>query len=61
MDKDIIEYHLTGVTSDGRRYKRIYSASWYFPSMGTNDLYRGSVWSVDSNGKRKLLKRVLIK
>jgi len=46
---------VTGVDRDGKRFVRFYKdAKWAF---GIN-LWRGSVWGVNTEGKRKLLKRV---
>ena len=48
-------YIVTGVDRDGRRFKKQYSEPrWAF---GIN-LWRGSVWGMLKNGKRKLLRRV---
>lgn len=49
-----MEYHVTGVTVNGRRFRMIYSSCYW--AMGIN-LWRGSVWEV-KDGKRKLVKRV---
>jgi hypothetical protein len=51
------QFHVTGITTDGKRFKRIYSGKDYFYAFGIN-LWRGSVWGVDIAGNRKLLKRV---
>lgn len=49
-------YVVTGVLANGRRFKAIHTPS-YQHAMGIN-LYRGSVWEKQSDGSRKLLKRV---
>jgi hypothetical protein len=51
------EYHVTGVTRDGKRFKRIYGAENARYAFGIN-LWRGSVWRVPTIGKRQLVKRV---
>jgi len=49
------KYVVTGKTVRGTRFRLVYShAIW---AMGIN-LWKGSVWGVKANGKRKLLKRV---
>lgn len=49
------EYHVTGILKNGRRFKRMtYSDPFY--AFGIN-LWRGSVWGITKEGKRKLLKR----
>jgi hypothetical protein len=55
-DRDyFMEYHVTGVTVRGARFKRVYER-WIWAN-GIN-LYKGSVWGVREDGTRKLLKRV---
>lgn len=49
------EFHVTGILRNGTRFKKVYSSALF--AMSTN-LYRGSVYGVLDNGKRKLLKRV---
>jgi hypothetical protein len=49
-------YIVTGILTNGRRFKAIHTKS-YKHAMGIN-LYRGSVWERQSDGSRKLLKRV---
>ena len=49
------EYHVTGITTNGKRFKNIYKVSFWAFKV---NLYRGSVYGVLENGKRKLLKRV---
>jgi len=48
-------YHVTGVDVYGKRFKLIYQ-NWV-QANGIN-LVNGSVWAVDTNGKRGLVKRV---
>jgi hypothetical protein len=48
-------YHVTGIDTNGKRFKIETNNS--MQAAGIN-LYRGSVWEVDKNGKRKLVKRV---
>lgn len=50
-------YHVTGRTSDGRRFKRIETTS-RIHALGIN-LWCGSVWEVRQNGTRKLIKSVV--
>lgn len=50
-----MKYHVTGTDRDGKRFKRVYSNLHYALSI---NLWNGSVWQVDENGKRKLIKRV---
>jgi len=50
------EFHVTGKRRDGRRFKRM-KFSRFSIADGIN-IYEGSVWGVQENGKRKLLKRV---
>lgn len=50
-------FHVTGVTTDGRRFRQNYSKEGAWVAFGVN-LWRGSVWGVLPDGKRKLLKRV---
>lgn len=53
---NVIEYHITGV---------LYRSNTRFKSVYKNvniafqvNIWRGSIWAVLDNGKRKLLKRV---
>ncbi len=50
------EFHVTGKLRDGRRFKRMKFSR--FSIADTINIYEGSVWGVQENGKRKLLKRV---
>lgn len=52
-------YIVTGVTTDGRRFRLIYTHCRHalYHVMHIN-LWRGSVWE-EVNGKRKLIKRVI--
>jgi len=47
-------YHVTGVDVYGKRFKIVTDNAIH--AFGIN-LFRGSVWEVDKNGKRKLLRR----
>jgi hypothetical protein len=49
------KYHVTGVDVYGKRFK-IITTNWYHAD-GIN-LFNGSVWAVDTKGRRKLVKRV---
>lgn len=50
------DYVVTGITTDGRRFKLQYRS--YIMANSIN-LYRGSLWERHkATGKRKLLKRV---
>ena len=49
-------YVVTGVLRTGQRFKAIHTSNLFY-AYGIN-LWNGSVWEVESNGKRKLLKRV---
>lgn len=49
------EFHVTGITRNGKRFKLVYSSLYMAMSI---NLYRGSVYAVLDNGTRKLLKRV---
>ena len=51
-----VEFHVTGVDVRGRRFKKKVFQSFYAASM--INLWKGSVWGVLENGRRKLLKRV---
>lgn len=51
----MITYHVTGVTVRGRRFKQVHTDPFYALHI---NLWRGSVWEVQPNGKRRLLKRV---
>lgn len=48
-------YHVTGVDVYGKRFKIVTSSPRH--CMGIN-LWRGSRWQVQPNGKRKLIERV---
>ena len=49
-----VEYHVTGVDRNGRRFKIVTPNLRYADCI---NLFSGSVWRV-VNGKRKLIKRV---
>jgi len=48
-------YLITGKTIKGQRFK--INTTNYIHAMGIN-LYNGSVWSIDQNGKKQLIKRI---
>ena len=50
------EFHVTGKQANGKRFKKMKFSS--FISANMINLYNGSVWGVQENGTRKLLKRV---
>lgn len=49
-------YIVTGILTTGKRFKAIHTDSYIY-AISIN-LYRGSVWEVDENGARHLIKRV---
>lgn len=49
------EFHVTGRNRNGKRFKLVYSSLYMAMSI---NLYRGSVYAILDDGKRKLLKRV---
>lgn len=51
-----VSYKVTGVTRDGRRFKAIHTKNYHY-AMGIN-LYRGTVWYKDAEGKWRVLCRV---
>lgn len=54
-----IAFVVTGVTTNGKRFRQKYpyDESGLFMTRGIN-LWRGSKWREDSDGKRELLARV---
>ena len=50
------EFHVTGKRRDGKRFKRMKFSR--LSIADTINIYQGSVWGVQENGKRKLIKRV---
>ena len=50
------EFHVTGISFSGRRFKRMTFSS--FKSAGMINVWTGSVWGVQENGNRKLLRRI---
>ena len=50
------EFHVTGIDFSKKRFKRMKFSSFYAANM--INIWEGSVWGVQENGKRKLLKRV---
>jgi len=49
------KYVVTGKTVKGTRFSMVYSNEMHAMSI---NLWKGSVWGVNENGKRKLIKRV---
>lgn len=58
--KDYIRFEVTGVTVDGRRFKRTFPATVAggMTAFGIN-LWNGSVWGVLPSGRRARLSRVV--
>lgn len=52
---DFVKYHITGKTTDGKRFKSIYSN--FFMADCIN-LFCGTLFGVKADGKRVILKRV---
>ena len=48
-------YHITGVDRYGKRFRIVTAHAMH--AQGFN-LWNGSIWGVESNGKRRLLSRV---
>ena len=64
MDSDFIYqkdypggFIVTGVDRNNRRFNRHFSSNAIHFAFGIN-LYRGHVWGVNKDGKRKMLKSV---
>lgn len=57
--RDYIRFEVTGLTTDGKRFKRAYPATVAggMTALGIN-LWNGSVWGVLPSGKRVRLSRV---
>ena len=53
---DVKEYHVTGVTAYSNKRFKIVCLTWRH--AGGVNLWRGSKWAVDHNGKRHLIQRV---
>jgi hypothetical protein len=51
----LVRYVITGVDTKGKRFRMYTSTLFYADCI---NLWRGSVWEEDDNGKRRLLKRV---
>jgi len=49
------KYRATGVTVEGKRFS-ITSSQWYF--ISSLNLWRGSKWLIDFEGKKYLIQRV---
>ena len=56
MSKDNTKYVVTGTLVSGKRFEAIHTDN-FIHAMSIN-LYRGNVWKVDENGKRKVIKSV---
>lgn len=54
--EDFKEYHVTGVDTDGRRFKTMVYTNWHHVRM--INLYRGTFWGVKPDGKRVKLQEV---
>lgn len=52
-----VAYHVTGLTTKGRRFRKAYGADGLQWAMGIN-LLKGSVWGVLDNDKRVKLKSI---
>ena len=50
------EFHVTGTKINGKRFNVLKFNS--YTVANSINLYKGSVWGVQENGKRKLIKRV---
>ena len=48
-------YHITGITRDGKRFKIVTDNAIH--AMGIN-VWRGTKWIVNENGKRTVLQRI---
>lgn len=54
--KDFIEYRITGnLYNSKKRFLKIVS-DWF--TADSTNLWRGSIWGVTKEGKRRLIKRV---
>ena len=53
---NFVKFEVTGKLRDGSRFKKMTFSSLMVASM--INLYQGSIWGVQENGKRKLLRRV---
>lgn len=51
-----IRFEVTGMMRGGKRFKPLKFSSFKTASM--INLYQGSIWGVQENGKRSLLRRV---
>ena len=52
---DFVGYVVTGITTDGKRFRKL-ALNWYYAN--SINLWRGSVWGYKADGHRTLLKRV---
>lgn len=47
-------YIITGTDRHGKRFKPIHTATpWHY------NIYNGTVWTTDSNGKRRKIKEII--
>jgi hypothetical protein len=53
---NFVKFEITGTLRNGRRFKKMKFSNFSAASM--INLYRGSVWGITEDGKRKLLRRV---
>jgi len=55
----IVNYHVTGVATDNRRFKLVYPAGEGGRFMALNiNIWRGSVWQAYEDGTRLRIKQV---
>jgi len=52
---DFAGYIVTGILTNGQRFRKL-TLNWHYANA--INLWRGSVWGMQHNGHRKLLKRV---
>lgn len=64
MDSDFIYqkdypggFIVTGIDRNHKRFKKTFGQSGFYFAFGIN-LYRGHVWGINKEGKRKMLKSV---
>ena len=53
---DFSEYHVTGVDTEGRRFKQAHK---HWPTANGINLWNGTVWGVTPEGRRHRIKRVM--
>lgn len=58
--EEFVGFKVTGILTNNKRFKKSFdgTSSGYHTSMGIN-LFRGSVWGITTDNKRKLIKRVI--